>query len=84
MLSLELDTAFRDCVVDGDSTPLFLISKAMTKLQAMFGLIPRVQVRGAGAQGPAGAFPAEASSGVLTVVGHWRIRQELSQLDALS
>ena len=44
VLSLELDTAFRDCVVDGDSSPLFLVAKALTKLQSMFGLIPRVQV----------------------------------------
>ena len=44
VLSLELEAAFRDCVVDGDSTPLFMVAKALTRLQAMFGLIPRVQV----------------------------------------
>ena len=44
VLSLELEAAFRDCVVDGDSTPLFMVAKALTRLQTMFGLIPRVQV----------------------------------------
>ncbi|KAG1659726.1 hypothetical protein FOA52_012266 [Chlamydomonas sp. UWO 241] len=46
VLSLELYTAFRDCVVDGDSGPLFLVARAITRLQATFGLIPRLQGKG--------------------------------------
>ena len=45
VLSLELDTCFRDCVVDGDSTALFYTARALIRLQNMFGLIPRMQVR---------------------------------------
>jgi hypothetical protein len=46
VLSLELESAFKDCVADGDSSTLYLMAKALTKLQAMFGLISRIQVRG--------------------------------------
>ncbi|KAF5830120.1 hypothetical protein DUNSADRAFT_15011 [Dunaliella salina] len=44
VLSLELDHAFKECVVDGDSGPLYAAARAILRLQAMFGLIPRVQV----------------------------------------
>ncbi|EFJ51049.1 hypothetical protein VOLCADRAFT_103690 [Volvox carteri f. nagariensis] len=46
VISLELDTAFYDCVCDGDSTPLYYTAAAITRLQLMFGLIPRVQGKG--------------------------------------
>ncbi len=45
VLSLELDGAFADCVADGDPSPLYATAAAITRLQAMFGVIPRVQVR---------------------------------------
>lgn len=44
VISLELETGFSDCVCDGDSTPLYYTAAAITRLQAMYGLIPRVQV----------------------------------------
>ena len=44
VLSLELDGAFRDCVVDGDSSALFYAARALMRLQSLFGLIPRLQV----------------------------------------
>lgn len=44
VISLELDSAFRDCIVDGDSTPLYYMAAAIMRLQGLFGLIPRVQV----------------------------------------
>ncbi|GLC59251.1 hypothetical protein PLESTB_001466600 [Pleodorina starrii] len=46
VISLELDTAFYDCVCDGDSTPLYYTAAAITRLQALFGIIPRVQGKG--------------------------------------
>ncbi|GAX79670.1 hypothetical protein CEUSTIGMA_g7111.t1 [Chlamydomonas eustigma] len=46
VISLELEMAFKDCVADGDSSTLYLMAKALTKLQAMFGLIPRIQGKG--------------------------------------
>ncbi|GIL70610.1 hypothetical protein Vretimale_3719 [Volvox reticuliferus] len=46
VISLELDTAFYDCICDGDSTPLYYTAAAITRLQALFGLIPRVQGKG--------------------------------------
>lgn len=46
VLSLELEGSFFSCVVEGDSTPLFYVARAMCKLQAMYGLIPRLQVSG--------------------------------------
>jgi hypothetical protein len=45
VISLELDTAFYDCVCEGDCTPLYHMAAAITRLQAMFGVIPRMQVR---------------------------------------
>jgi hypothetical protein len=44
----------RDFVLDGDPSPLFQAACGIMKLQHMFGLIPRLQVRGAGAGNCAG------------------------------
>ena len=44
----------RDFVLDGDPSPLFQAACGMMKLQHMFGLIPRLQARGAGAGNCAG------------------------------
>lgn len=46
VLSLELDGAFRDFVLDGDPSPLFQAACAVMKLQHMFGLIPSLQGKG--------------------------------------
>lgn len=46
LLSLELDEAFRDCVLDGDSTALFGAARALMRVQAMFGTFPRIQGKG--------------------------------------
>eukprot|EP00798_Chlamydomonas_sp_ICE-L_P015851 gene15851-21978_t len=46
VLSLEMEYAFRDCVVDGDSSSLFYVARAIMRLQSMFGLIPRLQGKG--------------------------------------
>ncbi len=45
MVSLELEGALRDCILDSDSTPLFYAARALLKLQLRVGLIPRIQVR---------------------------------------
>jgi hypothetical protein len=44
----------RDFVLDGDPSPLFQAACGIMKLQHMFGLIPRLQARGAGAGNCAG------------------------------
>eukprot|EP00878_Enallax_costatus_P006042 GHUV01006338.1.p1 GENE.GHUV01006338.1~~GHUV01006338.1.p1 ORF type:complete len:699 (+),score=233.80 GHUV01006338.1:290-2386(+) len=46
VLSLELSCAYRDCVLDGDTAPLFYTACALLKLQEVYGLIPRLQGKG--------------------------------------
>ncbi|RAL50278.1 hypothetical protein DM860_007952 [Cuscuta australis] len=46
VLSFELDTAYREFTVDGDSTSLWHIAKAIHKLECSFGVIPNVRAKG--------------------------------------
>ncbi|MEW5312696.1 MAG: hypothetical protein WDW38_004311 [Sanguina aurantia] len=46
VLSLEMPHAFKECVVDGDSSSLFYVARAIMKLQHVFGDIPRLQGQG--------------------------------------
>eukprot|EP00197_Chlamydomonas_leiostraca_P007999 CAMPEP_0202864156 /NCGR_PEP_ID=MMETSP1391-20130828/4509_1 /ASSEMBLY_ACC=CAM_ASM_000867 /TAXON_ID=1034604 /ORGANISM="Chlamydomonas leiostraca, Strain SAG 11-49" /LENGTH=286 /DNA_ID=CAMNT_0049543869 /DNA_START=559 /DNA_END=1416 /DNA_ORIENTATION=+ len=47
VISLELaGGGFKECVVAGDSGPLFAAARAVMRLQAMFGLIPRLTGKG--------------------------------------
>ncbi|KNC96078.1 hypothetical protein, variant [Spizellomyces punctatus DAOM BR117] len=46
LLSLELDSAFRELYLEGDTTAIFCMAKALMKLQTMFGLIPRIVGKG--------------------------------------
>lgn len=46
MLSFELDLAYKECLVDGDTTSLWHIAKAIHKLEFSFGLIPNVRAKG--------------------------------------
>lgn len=48
LISLELDGAFAECVLEGDSLSLFYMAQALVQLQNMFGLVPRLQVGGRG------------------------------------
>eukprot|EP00873_Tetraselmis_striata_P024411 jgi/Tetstr1/444675/TSEL_032523.t1 len=64
LLSLEMDSVFREVTLDGDPSGLFYVARAITKLQALVGAIPRVVGKG----------PAAASvSGLLQ-----RLRHELT------
>lgn len=51
VVSLELDRAFRECVLEGDTSSLFYAAAGLVRLQLLYGLIPRIQVRGRGAGG---------------------------------
>ncbi|KAI9353386.1 Sec1-like protein [Zopfochytrium polystomum] len=44
--SLELDDAFRELYLDGDTSAIYYVAKAMMKLQSMFGVIPSIIGKG--------------------------------------
>eukprot|EP01090_Pellita_catalonica_P017405 TRINITY_DN5247_c0_g1_i1.p1 TRINITY_DN5247_c0_g1~~TRINITY_DN5247_c0_g1_i1.p1 ORF type:complete len:594 (-),score=95.78 TRINITY_DN5247_c0_g1_i1:73-1854(-) len=46
ILSLELRNSFKECYLDGDRTSLFHIARALMKMQALFGIIPNIKVKG--------------------------------------
>ncbi|KAK4743074.1 hypothetical protein SAY87_001075 [Trapa incisa] len=46
VLSFDLDLSYRDCQVDGDTSSLWHIAKAIHKLEFSFGLIPNVRAKG--------------------------------------
>lgn len=46
LYSLEMDSFFKQCIVDGDNTPIETVAKAIHKLQSMFGVIPNVRSKG--------------------------------------
>jgi hypothetical protein len=46
ILSLELDRSFKETKVDGDTSSLWYIARAITKLQEMYGVIPNVKGKG--------------------------------------
>ncbi|XP_064392951.1 vacuolar protein sorting-associated protein 33A-like isoform X2 [Halichondria panicea] len=46
VISLGLNSAFTDMYIDNDPTPLFLVAKAICKIQALYGIIPRVFGKG--------------------------------------
>ncbi|KAI9202754.1 Sec1-like protein [Polychytrium aggregatum] len=50
VLSLEVESAFKDIYVDGDTSCIYSLARALMKLQCMFGLIPRIVGKGAKAQ----------------------------------
>ncbi|KAE8714751.1 Vacuolar protein-sorting-associated protein 33-like protein [Hibiscus syriacus] len=46
ILSFELDLAYKQCQVDGDTGSLWHIAKAIHKLESTFGVIPNVRTKG--------------------------------------
>ncbi|OIW16964.1 hypothetical protein TanjilG_32831 [Lupinus angustifolius] len=46
VLSFELDLAYKECQVDGDTGSLWHIAKAIHKLEFSFGVIPNVRAKG--------------------------------------
>lgn len=49
VLSLELETSFRECVSEGDQTSLYLIARALMQFQTVLGTIPRILGKGTAA-----------------------------------
>ncbi|CAE7635683.1 VPS33, partial [Symbiodinium microadriaticum] len=47
LLSLEMVDLFRQCYVDGDSSPLCSVARALDKVQALYGVIPNIKSKGA-------------------------------------
>ncbi|GAB2223491.1 hypothetical protein Droror1_Dr00017632 [Drosera rotundifolia] len=48
ILSFELDDAYKEYLVEGDSSLLWHIAKAIHKLESLFGVIPNVRAKGKG------------------------------------
>eukprot|EP01137_Pigoraptor_chileana_P014765 Opistho-2@69810 len=46
LLSMDLETSYRECALDGDRTSLFYVARALMKLQAMYGTIPQIFGKG--------------------------------------
>ncbi|XP_030489286.1 vacuolar protein-sorting-associated protein 33 homolog isoform X1 [Cannabis sativa] len=46
VLSFELDLAYKECHVDGDTSSLWHIAKGIHKLESSFGVIPNVRAKG--------------------------------------
>ncbi|KAL2324835.1 hypothetical protein Fmac_023893 [Flemingia macrophylla] len=46
VLSFELDLSYKECQVDGDTSSLWHIAKAIHKLEYSFGVIPNVRAKG--------------------------------------
>jgi hypothetical protein len=46
VLSFELDLAGKECEVDGDTTSLWHVAKAIHKLELSFGVIPHIRAKG--------------------------------------
>eukprot|EP00192_Tetraselmis_astigmatica_P009005 CAMPEP_0117660092 /NCGR_PEP_ID=MMETSP0804-20121206/6782_1 /TAXON_ID=1074897 /ORGANISM="Tetraselmis astigmatica, Strain CCMP880" /LENGTH=621 /DNA_ID=CAMNT_0005466795 /DNA_START=43 /DNA_END=1908 /DNA_ORIENTATION=+ len=50
VLSLELGSAFRECTLDSDPSSLFYVARALIKLEATIGAVPRVLGKGTAAK----------------------------------
>ncbi|XP_030847880.1 vacuolar protein sorting-associated protein 33A [Strongylocentrotus purpuratus] len=46
ILSMESDSAFKDCYLQGDPTCMFHVAKSLMKLQALYGIIPNIYGKG--------------------------------------
>lgn len=71
LLSLEMESVFRQCYVDGDTSSLNIVARALHRLQSTLGVIPNVKSKGA------------ASRKVLQKLLHLR-REEAAQVQNLS
>mmetsp|Transcript_23039 Transcript_23039/g.71778 ORF Transcript_23039/g.71778 Transcript_23039/m.71778 type:complete len:232 (-) Transcript_23039:38-733(-) len=50
VVSLELDTGLRECAVDGDTSSLHALAKALMRFQGLFGPVPHVKGVGSSAR----------------------------------
>ncbi|XP_074319586.1 vacuolar protein-sorting-associated protein 33 homolog [Silene latifolia] len=46
VISFELDFAYKECLVDADTSSLWHVAKAIHKLESSFGVIPNVRAKG--------------------------------------
>eukprot|EP00027_Filamoeba_sp_ATCC50430_P001749 CAMPEP_0168556906 /NCGR_PEP_ID=MMETSP0413-20121227/9136_1 /TAXON_ID=136452 /ORGANISM="Filamoeba nolandi, Strain NC-AS-23-1" /LENGTH=618 /DNA_ID=CAMNT_0008587891 /DNA_START=132 /DNA_END=1984 /DNA_ORIENTATION=+ len=46
LLSLELETSFKECFLEGDRTSLFYVARSLMRLQSIFGIIPNLKAKG--------------------------------------
>ncbi|KAI8809867.1 vacuolar protein sorting-associated protein 33A [Cladochytrium replicatum] len=46
VVSMELDNSFRELYLDGDTSSVYYVAKAIMKLQTVFGVIPRIIGKG--------------------------------------
>lgn len=46
VLSMETDSAFKECYLQGDQTSMFHVARSLMKLQALYGVIPHVYGKG--------------------------------------
>jgi hypothetical protein len=47
VLSMELNSFYKECCLEGDHTALLYIARALIKLQKLFGIIPTIRGKGA-------------------------------------
>ncbi|KAJ9182999.1 hypothetical protein P3X46_006921 [Hevea brasiliensis] len=69
VLSFELDFANKDCQVDGDTSSLWYIAKAIHKLESSFGVIPHVRAKG------------KASVRVADILSHMQTEEPVNSSD---
>ncbi|KAL4168764.1 hypothetical protein KRP22_012157 [Phytophthora ramorum] len=66
VLTLELDSCFKEFYVDGDKTNLHTVAASLIKLQTVFGMIPHVKYKG---------FMAQT---IYHMMAHFRREQEVA------
>lgn len=65
IFTMEMPTVFRECYLDGDTSSLGSVARALMKLQKSFGVIPKVTSKGA------------AAKKVLQLLLHYRREEEV-------
>ncbi|XP_027104943.1 vacuolar protein-sorting-associated protein 33 homolog [Coffea arabica] len=70
VISFELDLAYKDHLVDGDTTSLWHIAKALHKLESTFGVIPNIRAKG------------KASARVADILNRMQIEEPVNASDA--
>eukprot|EP01080_Neovahlkampfia_damariscottae_P012510 gene12510-6258_t len=46
IISMELNTCFRNCFLEGDYSSLYFIARSIMKIQSFYGLIPNIKSKG--------------------------------------
>ncbi|XP_042454126.1 vacuolar protein-sorting-associated protein 33 homolog [Zingiber officinale] len=69
VISFELDLSYKECCVDGDTSSLWHIAKAIHKLEFSFGFIPNVRAKG------------KASTKVAEILNSLQVEEPVSSTD---